>query len=142
MSGMTDAAQDGHVHPTESQIKALVVASESDAGPIVMTNLLRFHDGGGRAAYMRYSEAVQPHLDRVGATVVYVGNASQTVIGDQDGTWWDTILLVRYPSRARFVEMISDTGYQQISGLRTAALTDSALIVTEPWDVEMPGDEP
>lgn len=130
---MTESTQMGHIHPTEEQVAALAAAAEVDQGPIVMTNLLRFDAEGGRERYRRYSVEVQAHLDRVGATVIYAGDARQTVIGADDDTWWDAILLVRYPSRAKFLEMVSDPGYQAIGGYRTAALTNSALIATDPW---------
>jgi uncharacterized protein (DUF1330 family) len=120
-----------HIDPSEAQIQALVDAAD-DPSPIVMVNLLAFNDEGGRDSYRRYAEAVQPHLDRVGATVLYAGDARQTVIGDADEPWWDQILLVQYPSRAKFLEMVADDGYRSIAHHRTAALETSALITTQP----------
>jgi len=125
-----------HIDPTGSQIRALAEAAGYESGPIVMTNLLRFAGGDGRDGYLRYAREVQPHLDRVGASIVYAGDAGLTVIGDENERWWDTILLVRYPSRAKFLEMVLDPGYQEIAVHRTNALANSALIVTDPWTDE------
>lgn len=122
-----------HIEPTESQVQALVTAAQHNETPIVMVNLLSFNDDGGRGSYVRYAEAVQPHLDRVGASIVYAGDAAHTVIGGEDAPWWDTILLVQYPSRAKFLEMVLDPGYQEIAAHRTAALHTSGLIATEQW---------
>ncbi len=122
-----------HIEPTKEQVEGLVAAAGESDGPVVMVNLLKFDDQGGRASYERYAVEVQPHLDRVGATVIYAGDRHQVVIGgDQDG-WWDTVLLVRYPSRAKFLEMALDPDYQAVVAHRTAALTTSALVSTEPW---------
>lgn len=122
-----------HIDATEAQVQTLVSASQHNDSPIVMVNLLAFNDEGGRDSYRRYAEAVQPHLDRVGASIVYVGDATHTVIGGDDVPWWDTILLVQYPSRAKFLDMVRDPGYQQIAAHRTAALRTSGLIATEQW---------
>lgn len=123
-----------HIEPTDAQVQALVAAAQDNPEPVVMVNLLAFNDEGGRDSYLRYAQEVQPHLDRVGASVVYVGDARQTVIGRDADPWWDAVLLVRYPSRAKFLEMVLDPGYQEIARHRTAALETSALIATEPWD--------
>jgi uncharacterized protein (DUF1330 family) len=122
-----------HIDATEAQVQTLVTAAQHNDVPVVMVNLLAFNDRGGRDSYLRYAEAVQPHLDRVGASIVYVGDATHTVIGGGDAPWWDTILLVQYPSRAKFLEMVLDPGYQDIAAYRTAALHTSGLIATEQW---------
>lgn len=122
-----------HIEPTAEQVQTLfTVAQESDAS-VVMVNLLAFNDGAGRDSYLRYAAEVQPHLDRVGATIIYAGNAHQTIIGGDETPWWDAILLVQYPSRAKFLEMVLDPGYQEIAVHRTAALETSGLIATEQW---------
>lgn len=124
---------DRHIDPTESQVQTLVAAAQHNDVPVVMVNLLAFNSEGGRDSYLRYTKAVQPHLDRVGASIVYVGDATHTVIGGEDAPGWDTILLVSYPSRAKFLEMVLDPGYQEIAAHRTAALHTSGLIATEQW---------
>ncbi len=122
------------IDPTASQVDALVSAAATDDAPIVMVNLLKFNDGPGRASYVRYAAEVEPHLQRVGASVLYVGDARQSVIGPEEGPWWDTVLLVQYPSRAKFLEMVTDPAYQAISTYRSDALETSGLVATERWD--------
>ena len=46
---------------------------------------------------------------------------------------WDAVLLVRYPSREAFSAMVADPEYQQVTGLRTRALTEAVLQATRPW---------
>lgn len=124
---------DRHIEATESQIQRLMMAAQHSDAPIVMVNLLAFNDEGGRDSYLRYAEAVQPHLERVGASILYAGNAGETVIGGDEAPWWDAILLVQYPSRAKFIEMVLDPGYREIAAHRTDALATSGLIATEQW---------
>ncbi|WP_433733253.1 DUF1330 domain-containing protein [Nocardia sp. CA-129566] len=127
-----------HIDPSEEQIAGFVAAAQSADGPVVMINLLTFNDApdGGRDSYARYARAVQPHLDRVGARILYAGDAREIVIGGEDLAWWDTVVVVEYPSRAKFLEMVFDPGYQAIAVHRSAALTTSALVATDPWQPE------
>lgn len=126
----------GHIDATEQQANELITAAQANDNPIVMVNLLKFNDGPGRASYLRYATEVQPFLDKVGASIVYVGDVHHNVIGAPGEPWWDTILLVSYPSRARFLEMVLDPDYQAISAHRSNALANSGLIATEMWDAQ------
>ena len=42
-------------------------------------------------------------------------------------------LLVRYPSRQAFSDMVRDPAYQPGTGLRTGALVEAVLQATVPW---------
>ena len=101
--------------------------------PVVMVNLLKFKEAGGRDRYLQYSREVQPHLDRVGGTVRYAGINPANIIGDDDIPWWDAILVVEYPSSPAFTDMVTDPGYQQIHEHRAAALTRGDLVATSRW---------
>jgi uncharacterized protein (DUF1330 family) len=95
-----------------------------DEGPVTMLNLLAFAPGGGRERYLEYGEAVLPLLERAGGEVVFQGPASPVVLGEGS---WDLVLLVRYPTRRAFVEMIQSPEYQAIAHLRTEALVKGEL---------------
>lgn len=105
---------------------------EDDGGPVVMLNLLRFAGDGGREQYARYGAEVGPFLERVGATVLYAG-ACSTLLAGPEAHRWDAVLVVRYPSRAAFTQMVSDPDYVQVSKLRTSALEAAVLEATTPW---------
>lgn len=126
-----------HIDPSDAQVQTLIAAAQEIAEPVVMVNLLAFNDEGGRESYLRYLAEVQPHLDRVGATVLYAGNPEQTVIGGSGDAWWDALLLVRYPSRAKFVEMALEPAYMDVARHRTSALRTSALIAHDEWAGEL-----
>ncbi|MBY3986604.1 DUF1330 domain-containing protein [Rhodococcus fascians] len=105
---------------------------DDPGGPVVMLNLLRFAEGG-RDSYAEYAKALdETFLPRYGATVLYAGDGS-TALAAEDGQAWDAVLLVQYPSRKAFSEMVADPEYQTVTALRTAALKEAVLQATIPW---------
>ena len=117
------------VDPRGADLKRLL--AEDPGGPVVMLNLLRYREGG-RPSYESYVREIARFLDRYGAEVVYVGDGSTALVAE-DGQAWDTVLLVRYPTRQAFSDMVADPEYQQITALRTSALTEAVLQATVPW---------
>lgn len=118
------------VDPRGADLKKLM--TEDPGGPVVMLNLLRFADGG-RESYARYAEALSSEfLGRYGAEVIYAGDGSTALVAE-DGQAWDAVLLVRYPSREAFSRMVADPDYQQVTSLRSEALTEAVLQATVPW---------
>jgi uncharacterized protein (DUF1330 family) len=121
------------VHPTAEQVQALVASTDSE--PFVMLNLLRFKadaDGidqgvSGAEAYARYSVAAEPFLRSVGGQLLSAIQPQQSVIGPAESEW-DLVLLVQYPSRAKFIEMATNPEYLKIHAHREAALADSRLV--------------
>jgi len=111
---------------------AALKALPADA-PVVMINLLKFNEGGGRERYLQYGREVAPHLARVGATVRYSGSAPVNVIGDGERPWWDAILVVEYPTPSAFVDMVKDPDYQRVHEHRAAALQQGDLVATSTW---------
>src|SRR3954467_13573787 len=86
------------VDPTGQDLKHFL--GDDPGGPVVMLNLLRFTEDG-RAGYEEYAGKIQPFLDELGAQVLYAGDCSSLLVGPE-GFEWDTVLLVRYPSRQSF----------------------------------------
>jgi uncharacterized protein (DUF1330 family) len=96
-----------------------------------MLNLLKYLAGGAES-YHAYSAALKDYLPRIGAEVLYAGTCSTSLVAP--GSWdWDAVLLVRYPSRRAFSEMVRDPAYQAVTHLRTEALTEAVLQATVPW---------
>jgi uncharacterized protein (DUF1330 family) len=123
--------------PTGEQMKAL--ANSALEGPVVMLNLLKYAEratggeGAGRISgaesYERYGEEMSNQLAAVGARLLWRGRADSVVIGT-DADAWDEVLLVEYPSRKAFLQMVSQKQYEKTSEHRTNALLDSRLIAT------------
>ena len=122
------------IRPNKAQFIELMEAP--DEGPVVMLNLLRYadtaNDGSGRTgreAYQHYGELVIPMLEARGAGFIVYATAEQTVIGPADEEW-DEMILVQYPSRAAFIDMITSADYLAAHVHREAGLADSRLVAT------------
>jgi len=103
----------------------------ADGKPLVMLNLLAFKPEGGRERYGEYGEAVAPLLEKAGGRIVFLGEPAQALIGDGS---WDLVLLVEYPTRQAFLEMIGSAEYQAIGHLRTEALSKGELHPMDPGE--------
>jgi uncharacterized protein (DUF1330 family) len=118
------------VDPRGADLKRFL--QEDPGGPVVMLNLLRYTEGG-RELYAQYAAALtDTFLPRYGGEVLYAGEGSTALVAES-GQDWDAVLLVRYPSREAFSAMVADPEYQQVTGLRTRALTEAVLQATRPW---------
>jgi len=132
-----------YISPTQEAFTAF--AGREIAGSVTMLNLLRFRDTAdysqypdlapdepitGEQAYDLYAALVLPPLSSVGAKPILIGRGGPLLIGPEDARW-DRVLIVEYPSVAKFFEMIQNSEYQAISGHRTAALEDSRLLPIE-----------
>ena len=107
-------------------------AADDPDSPVVMLNLLRFAEGG-RELYAQYSQAFSRNIAaRYGVEVVFAGDGATALVAEP-GQQWDVVLLVRYPSRRAFSQMVADPEYQQITHLRRAALSEAVLQPTRPW---------
>lgn len=122
------------VDPTGDDLKRFL--AEDIGGPVVMLNLLRFKEGK-RAKYEEYARAIRPFLEECDAKVLYVGDCATSLVAPEEHQW-DTILIVRYPSRQSFSSMVADPNYQEITGLRTESLEDAVLQATIPWPDDVP----
>jgi uncharacterized protein (DUF1330 family) len=97
--------------------------------PVVMLNLLSFKPDGGRERYGEYGEAVAPLLEKAGGRVVFMGSPAPPLLGDDS---WDMVLLVEYPTRQAFLDMIGSPEYEAIGHLRTEALVKGELHPMDP----------
>ncbi len=120
------------INPTGPGLKAYL--AEAGDEPVVMLNLLRFLPEGGETGYEAYLRHFRSHAERVGATVLYYGRGGSALVAE-DGQAWDAVLLVSYPSRRVFSEMVRDPEYQQGSHLRTESLVEAVLQPTTPVDI-------
>jgi uncharacterized protein (DUF1330 family) len=99
-------------------------ARVGEDAPVTMLNLLRFKPDGGKERYAEYGTAVAPLLQKAGARVVFLGEAALPLLGEGR---WDSVLLVEYPTRQAFLDMIGSAEYQAIGHLRTEALEHGEL---------------
>ncbi len=86
-------------------------------------------DPAGREAYLRYGAAVAPMLASIGARILYSGRATQLLVGEAT---WDAVILVEYPSRQAFLQMISTPEYLTAHAERERGLERTVLYATQP----------
>lgn len=116
--------------PTVSQVEAL--REQVGRGPVVMLNLLKFRQPGGREAMARYGAVSGPLVMRSRGEVVYAGEAGPLVAG-REGEDWDTVILVRFPDIEAFIALVADPVYQtEARPLREEALERTLWMVSRP----------
>ena len=109
------------------EINAELIASLPDTGAVVMINMLRLRD---RAAYRRYSELAMPLIKAHGGTVLWAGNGEAVAFGDPQAERWDYVVLVRYPSRAAFLDMVRSPEYAAANLQREQAVAKHVILAT------------
>lgn len=119
-----------------SHLNAELVRSLPDAGPVVMVNLVRFRatsadgDGTGWDAYLRYSRLTMPLIKARGGSVVWAGKGEGLAFGHVAGGAWDYVVLVHYPSRAAFLDMMASEDYARANVHRENAVDDHVIIAS------------
>jgi uncharacterized protein (DUF1330 family) len=122
----------GNVSINESELQKFV--AHSDNRPVVMINLLKFKektDDGevGAQVYNRYVAKAGPLLAAVGGRLVWQGTPEQILIGGEADRW-DKVLLVEYPSRKAFLDLVNNPEFQAMQADRLAALDSTVLIAS------------
>ncbi|MCH1866208.1 DUF1330 domain-containing protein [Nocardioides sp. CFH 31398] len=119
------------IDPTGQDLKAFLEAGPDE--PVVMLNLLRFAEGG-QAGYLEYLRHFRPHAEARGARVLHYGLGGDALVAE-DGQAWDAVLVVSYPTRRSFSEMVRDPAYRAGAHLRTESLVEAVLQPTVPVDL-------
>ena len=106
----------------------------ADKGPVVMVNLVRLRtratddSGAGWDAYVRYSEITMPLIKSCGGMVLWAGKAEGMAFGKANGRCWDYVVLVRYPSRKAFLDMVTSPDYATANVHRENAVEDHIIL--------------
>ena len=120
-------------------------AEADDGQPFYMLNLMRYHEklrafpgapafaGTPREANALYESTALRLLAKVGGYALYAGAAQgANVLGFGPGRDdWSRVLLVRYPSRRAFLDLVTDPAYAPIAPYKFMAL-DIVLTPTAP----------
>jgi uncharacterized protein (DUF1330 family) len=117
----------------------LATTEPADDGPVWMVNLMKYKeraeyadgtDGGrsGREADDEYTP-LGP-LAAVGARLVYVADVEATPLGE--GTQWDRVAIVKYPSRRAFIEMQERSDFKEAHVHKEAGMDFTFVIGCQP----------
>ena len=126
-------------------LAALKAWGEADDGqPVYMLNLMRFHDslktfpgapdfhGTPRQSNEFYESRALPLLAERGGYAAFAGVPQQgsLVANTPDMDNWGRVLVVRYPSRRSFLELVADPRYANIAAYKFMALQISLVPMT------------
>ena len=98
---------------TPEQLAA--IAADTRDGAVVMLNLVKYRQPDGRDEYLAYSRGFIPLLKRCGGTILWAGDVTGVALGDDAADDWDYAVLVQYPDRQAFVDVMTSDDYAAIN---------------------------
>jgi len=111
---------------TPDQLAA--IAADTRDGEVVMLNLVKYRQPDGRDEYLVYSRGFIPLLKRCGGTILWAGDVTGVALGDDAADDWDYAVLVQYPDRRAFVDVMSSDEYAAINVHRRAGLSRHVIL--------------
>ena len=111
---------------TPEQLAA--IAADTRDGAVVMLNLVKYLQPDGRDEYLVYSRGFIPLLKRCGGTILWAGDVTGVALGDDDADDWDYAVLVQYPDRQAFVDVMTSDEYAAINVHRRAGLSRHVIL--------------
>jgi hypothetical protein len=118
-------------------------ADADDGNPVYMVNLNRYFaelrrwpgtpqfDGTPREAHARYQKSLVPKVLRIAAYPMITGPVQQGLMTTRpDQPTWDHISFVRYPSRRKFLELLSSPFYAQVEPYKFMALEEDLVPIS------------
>jgi uncharacterized protein (DUF1330 family) len=100
-------------------------------GPLVMLNLLKFKPGAEQRYLEGYATVAVPMIERLGGRIVYAGRLAEKAHED-DAPEWDVLVVVEYPNRQAFIDMVNDPAYRAAHVHRSEAVERALLRATDP----------
>lgn len=124
-----------------SQVRRMLELPPEEDRPFYMINLIRFREHAeypdgresdltGEQADAIYASQILPILLDIGARPVFVAGVNLNLVSG-DGTAWDQVSVVLYPSRARFFEMLERKDAQAAVVHKEAGVEKTIVLVSE-----------
>jgi uncharacterized protein (DUF1330 family) len=132
---------------TVSTFNLDAIRESTDDGAVTMLNLVKYRErstdgaGSGRDAYKRYTDAAVHEVESRGGKVLWAGVVSEAALQDgmtDDEADWDWALLVYYPSRAAFLDMVTSPDYLAANEHRLSGLAKHAILATKTLMIDQP----
>ena len=107
--------------------------TQAPDGPVVMLNLLKYAEPGGREAFGRYGQITGKLIAESEGQLILGGRAGVVLTGSEVD--WDDVLIVRFPSAQHFLRMIESRTYQEEAApIRAEALDAPVWMAMHPFD--------
>jgi uncharacterized protein (DUF1330 family) len=118
-----------------------------DGKPLYMLNVMRYFaqpkvlpgvpnfNGTSAEANAKYEDGAMPLLLKLGGTATYAGDVrGRNLFGHAPAVDdWSRVLVIRYPSRRAFLELVADPAYAPIAPLKLMSID----LVLTPTEVDM-----
>ena len=98
------------------------------SGPVDMVNVLRFKPHK-RSEYEKYAKAIGEFMQDFGMEAIYSGDVFSTILGEDE--FFHHVIIMRYPSKEKFIEFSSSEKWQAIAHHRTEGLESQWLLATK-----------
>ena len=140
-SGVDAGPSFGQINPEQMAR----MANPAEDGPFYMINLIQFREKAvypdGRETDLTGEEANNLYrpidiLEEIGAEPVFMAQVEKMRLGD--GTQWDLVAIVRYPSRRAFVRMTQRPDFQARSVHKDAGVGKTIVMVSHLVDLPTP----
>lgn len=144
--GTADFRDPSYGEINQEQLRQMVEIDPADDGPFYMVNLIEFRElavySDGRATELTGREADALYapvefLRAIGAEIVFVSEVGRVLLSTE-GTQWDRVAVVRYPSRALFFQMAGDPEFQARAIHKDAGVEKSLVMVAHLRDQPQP----
>ena len=144
---MSEAQQIKHKYGIIDKDYGLFLATRppEEDGPIYMVNLMKYHEVAqyaegstvdttisGREADDRYNPT--SILSKIGAALVFLADVDSNLVGTED---WDRIAIVRYATRASFIEMQSRNDFAEKHEHKAAGMQRTTIVCCRPEDLAL-----
>lgn len=118
---------------------AFVLHDDRKTAPFVMVNLLDFEDAAAEARYRDgYGVPALAMIRAVGGDVLWEGRLDRVLKG-RSRDRWPVIVLVSYPSRAAFIDLVTSSEYRALLDARSADLARTVVLAGTPRGPFEPG---
>lgn len=114
-----------------------LLCESTDEGPVTMINLIKYREqsldgnGTGREAYARYTRPVQKLVEDRGGKVLWAGPVSEAALHEGGDVDWDWAILVYYPSRAAFIDMVESKEFLEANEHRRNGVEKHVIMASK-----------
>ena len=98
------------------------------SGSVDMVNILRFKTNG-RSEYKKYAKEIFSFMNEFGMEIIYSGDVFSTIMGEDE--FFHQVIIMRYPSKEKFIEFSSSEKWKAIEHHRSAGLESQWLLASK-----------
>jgi len=114
------------IFPKQENIIKFLKSGHS--GPVDMVNVLRFKPNK-RFEYESYARAIAGFMKDFEMETIYSGDVFSTILGEDE--FFHHVIIMRYPSKEKFIEFSSSEKWKTIEHHRTEGLESQWLLATK-----------